>query len=147
MIRRLAMVVLVTALTTGCSKTFSGVDLNGKVNLISISGALENAEGAPTILRVRVSLDGNEISNTPLSPAANRIGISGARAGARGHHTIVVVVADQTSSPNNYRVSGLQVRLVESNLLGGGPTLASTNLPDRNQLLSSGEGFSYQFEL
>ncbi len=146
-LRRLALVVLATALATGCSKTFTGVDLNGKVKLIEISGTLENAQGAQTILRVRLSLDGNEISNIPLSQAASHIGMSGSHAGDRGHHTLVVVVADQTSSPSNYRVSSLQVTLVESNLLGGGRTLAHTTLPDRAALLSSGEGISYQFDL
>ncbi len=147
MLRRLALVVLATALATGCSKTFTGVDLSGKVKLIEITGTLDNVQGAQTILRVRLSLDGKEISNIPFSQASSHVGMSGSHAGDRGHHTLVVVVADQTSSPIDYRVSSLQVRLVESSLFGGGPTLAHTTLPGRAALLSSGEGISYQFDL
>jgi hypothetical protein len=146
-LRRLALVAIVIALATGCSKTFTGIDLSGTVRTIEISGTLDNAQDAPTILRVRLLLDGHEISNTPISEAASHVVIFGTRAGDRGHHTLVVVVAEQASSPNNYRVSGLQVTLVDANLLSAGPALAHTTLPDRIELLSSGEGFTYQFDL
>jgi hypothetical protein len=146
-LRRLAMVAIVIALATGCSKTFTGIDLSGTVRTIKIAGTLDNAQGASTILRVRLLLDGNEISNTPLSPAASHIVVFGSRAGDRGRHTLVVVVADQTSSPNNYGVSGLQVTLVDADLFGAGPELARATLGDRMELLSSGEGISYQFGL
>lgn len=144
-LRRLALVVI--ALATGCSKTFTGIDLSGTVRTIQISGTLDNAEDAPTILRVRLLLDGHEISNTPISQASSHIGVFGSRAGDRGHHTLVVVVVEQASSPNNYRVSGLEATLVDASLFSSGPALAHTTLPDRIQLLSSGEGISYQFDL
>lgn len=146
-LRRLALLLIAVFLPTGCGKTFSGPDLNGKVKMIEISGTLENIEGASTILRVRLSLDGNEISSIPLTEAASRIGIGGAKAGDRGHHTLVLVVSEQTSSPNNYRISGLRVSLIDAGLLGSGPTLAQTTMPDRTQLLGSGDVVTYQFDL
>lgn len=145
---RLAPVVILTMLSTDCSKTFTGLDLNSKIKLIEISGMIENAEGAPTILRVRLSLDGTDIRSIPAAEASSHIAISASGAGDRGHHTLVIIVADQTSSPVNYRVSGLQVTLVETVLFGGaGTTLAHTTLPDRIELLSSGQGISYGFNL
>ncbi|MEP6770036.1 MAG: hypothetical protein ABJC61_15285 [Acidobacteriota bacterium] len=147
MSRRLALFVIVTALATGCGKSITGVDLNGKVKLIEVIGSLDNSEGASTILRVRLLLDGQELSNVPYPEATSHIGIVGTRTGDRGHHTLVVVVTDQTSSPVNYRVSGLRVWLVDADLFGGGPTLARADLPDRVELLSSGQGISYDFNL
>ena len=94
----LAPLLILTVLATGCDKTVTGVDLKGKVKLIRISGMLDNAEGAPTILRVRLSLDGREISNILYPEATSHIGIAGNLAGDRGRHTLAVFVADQTSS-------------------------------------------------
>lgn len=144
---RFAILLPVLALSAGCGKTFTGIDLSGRVKMIEISGTLENIEGAPTILRVRLLLDGSEISGLPATQAASTIAIFGSRGGDRGHHTLAVVVSEQTSSPNTYRISSLRVELVDANLFGSGPTLAQMTLPDRTQLLMSGEAISYQFDL
>ncbi len=145
-LRGFALLLIAVFLPTGCGKTFTSVDLNERVKTIEISGTVENVEGASTIARVRLSLDGSEISSIPILQAASRVGISGAKAGDRGHHTLLVVV-EQTSSPNNYLISGLRVSLVDAGLFGSGPTLAQTTMPDRTQLLGSGDVVTYQFDL
>ncbi|MDQ2870500.1 MAG: hypothetical protein M3S32_07155 [Acidobacteriota bacterium] len=145
---RLAPVLILTMLASGCDERSTFFDQNSKIKLIEISGMVDNAEGSPTILRVGLSLDGREIRSIPLAEASSHIAISASTAGDRGHHTLVIVIADQTSSPVNYRVSGLQVAYVDAFLFGGsGSTLARTVLPDRAELVSSGQGISYSFDL
>jgi hypothetical protein len=131
----------------GCSKTFTGsLDLSGTVHTIFIAGTLANAEGTATIQRVRLSLDGQEVPTISLGQATSQIAITGGRPGERGHHTLAIAVVEQTISPTNYSLSGVRVSLVDAGLLGG-PTLATTTLPDRSERLASGGQILYQFDL
>ncbi len=146
--RRLASIIIGIAFATGCDKTFTGtLDLSGTVRIIGISGNLDNSQDNPTILRARVLLDGNEIFNSPVSPAVSHMALFGSFPGNRGHHTLIVVVAEQTSSPTSYRMSGLLVTLVDSKFLAGGSEVARTTISDRTAFLSSGQELSFPFDL
>ena len=100
-------------LVTGCNKSSPTEPSSGSVRCGDFFLAkLTNTSGAATIKKVQLILDGQvyDVSNQPVAPVAS-FNINRAFPGIylSGRHSIAVLITDQTTTPNPYKVSEASV--------------------------------------
>jgi hypothetical protein len=103
----------VTLVVAGCKNP---VDLGslGDLNFnerVTVGATFENGDGVPTIASLSVTWDGQFFQETSPSSAVAQVAVSGVRLGReKGSHRLSFRIVGQTSSPSNYRVTGLEIR-------------------------------------
>lgn len=139
-LRSLAVSLLL--LPAGCKNPLDFGTFNfSDVTYIAVSGTIENSEGVATIKQLLIVLDGTTLRDTSLQAPAVRLDISGTKYGlGEGDHRLSLVVADQTTPPNLYVVSGITVTYHVSSSDSRKVTLGS-----RTVRLGNGDAIIYTF--
>jgi hypothetical protein len=141
---------LLVLLVTGCNKSSPTEPSSGSVRCGDFFLAkVTNTSGAATIKKVQLILDGQvfDISDQPVAPVAS-FNCNRAFPGIylSGHHSIAVLITDQTTTPNPYKVSEASVGH-QSECGFSCCSSSSVPLPDRSAILATGESISYTFDL
>lgn len=144
-LRSLALVLLATVPLAGCSDIDDSNFLSGDVgDRVVITAAFENGSGLATIENLRVSWDGEKLQDLVLSPAAAQVSVYTTKFGReRGSHRLSFQIRGQTSSPNSYRITGLEVTSYASVWT----VRQSLELEPRTALLETNGVITYTFSL
>jgi hypothetical protein len=143
-------IALLVLLVTGCNKSSPTEPSGGSVRCGDFFLAkLTNTGGAATIKKVQLILDGQvfDVSNQPAAPVAS-FNINRAFPGIylSGRHSIAVLITDQTTTPNPYKVSEASVGH-QSDCGISCCSSSSIPLPDQSAILATGDSISYTFDL
>jgi hypothetical protein len=135
-----AFILAVASVTPGCGGGGdSPTSPSGGYTLL-VFGTWQNSSYRATMLGVKIKLDGRTIRDYSSNTAFSDIAMSQDARVNQGQHTVEFVVANQTSSPNSYRISG-SVDVFDER----GTHVRTVNLPEKTATLSNGQGVSYTF--
>ncbi len=142
----LALVLSVTLPLSGCKNPVD-VDFGDLFNAnerVTVAATFENGSGLATIGTLQVVWDGQTIQELTPSTPVDRITISASKFGReRGSHHLSLRIANQTSSPNTYRVTGLVIRSYDE----AGTVVGTLTLDPRTELLATNGAIVYDFRL
>ncbi len=141
----LAIVLSVTLLAAGCKNPVDIGDFSLNFNeRVTIEATFENGSGFATIGTLQVVWDGQTIQELAPSTPVARLAVSASKFGReRGNHHLSLRIANQTSSPNTYRVTGLVIRSYND----AGAVVGTLTLDPRTELLATNDAIEYDFRL
>ncbi|MDQ5870663.1 MAG: hypothetical protein M3547_00445 [Acidobacteriota bacterium] len=146
LLRSLALVLPMTLPLAGCSDILdlgSSNLLAGPYHYVVIEARFENAGGLATIENLRVTWDGDTLQDLVPSAPVAEVSVRGIRAGGeKGGHRLSFQILRQTSSPNDYRITGLGITSYGEQ--GRGRTL---ELEPRTALLETNGVITYTFRI
>jgi|HubBroStandDraft_3_1064219.scaffolds.fasta_scaffold43328_2 hypothetical protein len=138
----LACALLSAVLFTSCGGGSSSPTAPSGL-LAVVATVVLNQNGVPTLLDVRLVLDGTVVGGASgATPGQSAILLDQGSAIASGHHTLSVLVAAQTVSPSPYQVLAPDVSIFNS----AGVRIQDIKLPDRSASLATGQSIDYTFD-
>ncbi len=142
----LVVVLPVTLLLSGCKNPVD-IDFSDLFNVnerVAIAATFQNENGLATIGTLQVVWDGQTIQELTPSTPVDRLTISASKPGReRGSHHLSLRIANQTSSPNTYRVTGLVIRSYDE----AGTVVGTLTLDPRTELLATNGAIEYDIRL
>ncbi len=141
----LSLVLSVTLLGAGCKNPVDIGDFSLNFNeRVTVEARFENAKGVATIGTLQVVWDGETIQELTRSTPVDQLTVSASKFGReRGSHHLLLRIANQTSSPNPYRVTGLVIRSYDE----AGAVVGTLTLDPRTELLATNDAIVYDFRL
>jgi hypothetical protein len=104
---------------------------------------LLNEQAVPTIQEARLVLDGTVVAVASSStPVFSAILLDQGSGIASGHHTLSVLIAAQTTSPNSYQVLAPDVSIFNA----AGVRVHDIKLDNRSARLATGQSIDYGFD-
>jgi hypothetical protein len=110
---------------------------------VVVQAGLANTALMPTILDAQLVFDGSLVQDLPQSPAASLVTLSASGGVNSGAHTVQFIIANQTTTPNNYTVTTPSIEVLDA----AGNFVKTITLPVQSGSLATGQGFTYQFTL
>jgi hypothetical protein len=110
---------------------------------IIITGSVINSALQPTLLEAQLLFDGTEVMDGTLPAPGPSINLSAEGPTTSGAHVVTFLIANQTSSPNKYTVTGATVEELDAN---GNVTL-NIPLPTMTATLATGQVIQYNVTL
>ena len=106
--RALSLTLSLMLLAAGCGRNTAPASLTEPpppAFQARLDMGIASVNSAETLRRVKLTFDGRDVS-TVATPPARLLSLEGTVNWTPGTHTIRIVVLDQTSSPNQYAISG-----------------------------------------
>jgi hypothetical protein len=110
---------------------------------LSITATVSNAAMQATILDTQLLIDGATTEDVTVLTALPSVPLSVTGSAGSGGHTLAVLIAKQTTSPNSYTVTAPIVQVFDSN----GKFLRNIQLTTQTATLATGQTISYSFSL
>jgi hypothetical protein len=135
-----------TLFIAGCFKPLGNLsDINVNFNeRVTVAARFENGDGLATIGSLSVTWDGQAFQDYASPSPAQQVAISGTRLGREaGTHRLSFRIANQTSSPNSYRVTGLVITAYDAS----GAVIESQTPDPKVGVLGTNDAIDYDFRL
>jgi len=141
---RLRNVPLTVMLAALCALRCNGGSSTSPTGFqLAITVALQNSAQAATILDAQLVIDGVLVQETTESDPASLAQLVSTGFLVAGSHSLSVVIAAQTSTPNNYTSPSPDIRVFDLN----GNLVKELRLATQSANLATGQGISYSFSL
>jgi hypothetical protein len=126
-----------------CALGCSGSPTSSNGFQLSITATVSNTAMQATILDTQLLIDGATTEDVTVLAALASVPLSVTGSAGSGGHTLAVLIAKQTTTPNSYTVTTPIVQVFDSN----GNFVRNIQLTTQTASLATGQSISYTFSL